>query len=114
MKTKILAIHADLFNEKGARLKLPLEANLKNENVKTFEELKEKWSKKDPKDLGKFEDNMYLVEIEIEQPHDLMICGNFKIVCFKEKMYPGWGTFHSCWLAYEFGGMGLKATVFTL
>ena len=114
MKTKVLAIHASLLHEKGAILKLPLEANIKRENVKTFEELKEKWSKKDPENLWKFEDNMYLAEIEVEQPNSLMVCANFEIVCFKEKMYEGWGTFHSCWLAYEFGDTGLKAEVFTL
>lgn len=94
MKTKVQAIQVNCH---GDVVTLPLQENLENERVKSPEELIEKWFPK-----GWFENHFEIIETEVERPNDLMECPKFNVICFKEKMYSGWGTYFSCWFAYEF------------
>lgn len=96
MKTIVQAIQVDCH---GEIVTLPLQDNLVKERVKSPEELIEKWFPE-----GWFKNHFELVEIEVERPNDLMKCPNLQVICFKELMYPGWGTHFACWAAYEFGG----------
>ncbi len=106
--------------EAEAQVILPLEANLKYAGVSTFEELKEKWLKsymyyENVREKPLFEKEPTVQPINSEELRDKlhyvnldakMICPGFNIVCFRDKMYKGWGTYFSCWYAYEFGGHG--------
>lgn len=108
MATEVLKVRFDYDQE----VLMPLEANLDNENLETFEELKEKWensewgytknvvevskvtlyTEEEIKELEKqlylFEDEKPTYELDVIKDHnDTVECDEFNVICFREQAY---------------------------